>query len=134
MDPVIEKKHFLPIGTTPEVYLDPNGVIRIKGKANVLATSTNYVLINDWLDKYLANPADITVVDICVEYLNSFCTAKLVDMLKKISGIMLKDKKLVINWYYEEDDEDLLERGEHVEDVLNLKITYIITPDIKHCC
>ena len=125
MDPVIEKKHFLPIGTTPEVYLDPNGVIRIKGKANVLATSANYVLINDWLDKYLANPADITVVDICVEYLNSFCTAKLVDMLKKISGIILKDKKLVINWYYEEDDEDMLEAGEDYESIIRVPFKMI---------
>ncbi len=134
MDPLIEKKHFLPTDNMPEVYLDPEGIIRIKGRANVLATSANFPLITDWLDRYLANPADITYINICVEYLNSYCTAQLVNVLKEFSGLMLKDKKLVINWYYEEDDEDLLERGEHVADVLNLKITYIITPDIKHCC
>ena len=134
MDPLIEKKHFLPTNNTPEIFLDPEGVIRIKGKANVLATSANFALITDWLDKYLANPADITIINISVEYLNSYCTARLVNVLKQFSGIMRKGKKLVINWYYEEDDEDLLERGEHVADVLNLKITYISTTDINHCC
>lgn len=134
MDPLIEKKHFLPTDNMPEVYLDPEGIIRIKGRANVLATSANFPLITDWLDRYLANPADITYINKCVKYLNSYCTAQLVNVLKEFSGLMLKDKKLVINWYYEEDDEDLLERGEHVAEVINLDIKYIVISDIKHCC
>jgi hypothetical protein len=76
MDPLIEKKHFLPTNSIPEVYLDPEGVIRIKGKANVLAESANFAQIIDWLDQYLVSPAETTYVNICIEYLNSYCTAK----------------------------------------------------------
>jgi hypothetical protein len=134
MDPLIEKKHFLPTGSKPEVYLDPEGVITIKGRANMLATSADFELIMDWLDKYLADPAETTYVRICIEYLNSYCTAKLLTILKKLSGVILNNKKLDIKWYYEKDDEDLLERGEHVADVLELDMNYVVTADIKRCC
>lgn len=100
----------------------------------MLATSADFELIMDWLDKYLADPAETTYVRICIEYLNSYCTAKLLTILKKLSGVILNNKKLDIKWYYEKDDEDLLERGEHVADVLELDMNYVVTADIKRCC
>ncbi|MBN1599320.1 MAG: SiaC family regulatory phosphoprotein [Bacteroidales bacterium] len=130
----LKKVEILPTESTPGIFMDPEGFIKIKGKGMVLDNTSNHEKIIEWITKYLANPAEVTFVSICMEYLNSYWTAKLITILKKISDIIFQHKKLIINWFYEEDDEDILERGEHISESLNLPINFIVTGDIKSCC
>jgi hypothetical protein len=44
--------------------------------------------------------------------------------------VLLHSKKLVIQWYYEEDDEDLLERGEYISITFDIPVTFIPTNHI----
>jgi hypothetical protein len=81
----------------------------------------------NWIDEYLSNPAEITYVIIAFEYLNSFSTTILVSILRKLSQVILQSEKLVVQWYYEEDDEDLVERGEYISSAFNIPITFILT-------
>ena len=89
--------------------------------------------MKNWIDEYLSNPAEITYVFIAFEYLNSFSTTILVSILKKISQVILQLKKLVIKWYYEEGDEDILERGEYISSNYNIPIEFIMTNNIAGC-
>jgi len=130
----ISKIHILPTDSTPEIILDPEGVIKIKGRGKALDNSVNFKKVMDWLDAYLQNPAEITYIKICFEYLNSFCTLKLVQIIKRISQVVLNKKKCSVHWYYEEGDEDILERGEYVSSSFDIPITFIMTNDIKDCC
>lgn len=124
----------LPTGNTPFVLLDPEGIIRIKGKGMIINETNNLNNIYTWLDLYVKSPAEITYVSICLEYLNSFCTAKLVTILKKLMDVVANKKKLVIYWYYEEDDSDILERGEYISSTFNMPFEFIMTDDIGNCC
>jgi hypothetical protein len=87
----------------------------------------------NWIDEYLSNPAEITYVNIAFEYLNSFSTTILVSILRKLSQVILQSKKLVIQWYYEEDDEDILERGEYISSTFDIPIKFIIINNIASC-
>ncbi len=133
-DIMTEYIHILPSENTPEFFLDPKGVIKIKGRGLFSPGSDNSAKVLDWLDSYMLKPADTTYVIIAFEYLNSFSTTILVKMLKKLSGVVVHKKKLVIQWFYEEDDDDLLERGEYVSSSFNIPITFITTNDICSCC
>jgi hypothetical protein len=126
-DMIIGEVHILPSDKTPEVFLNPEGTIRIKGRGlNVTKTHfTDQIL--DWIDLYLKNPAEITYVSISLEYLNSHNTTTLFSILKKVTQVILKSKKIKIIWYYEEDDEDILERGEFIASALNIPIEFFIT-------
>ncbi len=84
----------------------------------------------NWVDEYLSNPAEITYVIIAFEYLNSFSTTILVSILRKLSQVILQSKKLVIQWYYDEDDEDILERGEYISSTFDIPIKFILTNNI----
>jgi hypothetical protein len=42
-----------------------------------------------------------------------------------IKHVTLKNKKFVFNWYYEEGDEDIFERGEYFASVLDVPINFI---------
>ncbi len=129
----IEEVHILPTDYSPEVFLNPEGIIKIKGRGMVVNDTRVPEQINDWLDSYLLNPAETTDVSIAFEYLNSFSTTILVSVLTKISLVTLNKKKFVIHWYYEEDDDDILERGEHISESLNFPIEFIMIDDITAC-
>jgi hypothetical protein len=124
---IMEEVHILSSDKTPEVLLDPEGTIRIKGRGlSVMKTEfSNQIL--EWIDMYLNNPAEVTYVIIRLEYLNSSSTSILFSILKKITKVILRSKKIIIHWYYEEDDEDILERGEYIAAALNIPFEYLLT-------
>ena len=107
----IEVVHILPTNKTPEVLLNPEGIIKIKGRAIDESRTKFSEQIMIWIDAYLLNPAESTEVIIALEYLNSYNSIILASVLKKLSQVNQQSKKLVIQWYIEEDDDDLLERG-----------------------
>ena len=121
---MLEKKIFSTRGI-PKISLDPDGIIEIKGRSiggNVTKFSKQ---IEDWVDEYICDPADLTCVDIYLEYVNTIDLKIYISLLKKITSIILKNKKYIINWYYEEGDEDILERGECVSLVLDIPFNFI---------
>ena len=85
--------------------------------------------IEDWIDEYLCNPAELTSVDIYLEYFNIINFKNYYNLLRKIESLKLMDKKYIINWYYEEGDEDILEKGEYISSVLNIPFNYIMIGD-----
>ena len=126
------KKKIQPTKSTPEITLNPNGMIRIKGRSmigNIIEFSRQ---IDDWIDKYLIDPADLTCVDFYLEYLNTNNLKFYVSLLKKIETVKLKDKKLMINWYYEEGDEDIIEKGEYISSVLDVPYNFIMLSDLDN--
>ena len=127
---VLEEVHILPTDKTPEILLDPNGNIKFKGRGLIVNNTEVPEEILNWIDEYLTNPAEITNVNIAFEYLNSFSTTILVTILKKLAQVDQQSKKLIIKWYYEGDDEDILERGEYVLSAINIPIEFILTDDI----
>jgi hypothetical protein len=128
-----QEVHILPTKTTPEVYLTPRGKIKIKGRAIDESRAKAPDQFINWIDDYLTNPAELTEVSIALEFLNSFSTVILTSALKKISQVNQKGKRLVIRWYYEEDDVDLYERGEYISSVIDFPFEFIVADKIADC-
>jgi hypothetical protein len=126
---VLDVLHILPTDRTPEVLFEPGGNLRIKGRG--FRTDIDIIPneIMSWINKYVVDPADETNIHIAFEYMNSASTRALMDMLKSLSVLKLKSKKLNIKWYYESDDHDILERGEFIENSLNIPIEFIALPN-----
>jgi hypothetical protein len=122
--------HILPTDNTPEFLFSPDGILKIRGRGLFQNKTEVIEQIMIWIDEYLFNPAEITYVIIAFEYLNSFSTTFLVSILRKLSRVILQSEKLIIQWYYEEDDEDIIERGEYISSTFNIPITFIKTNHI----
>lgn len=123
------QKKILSTKNTPEISLSPDGIIKIRGRSmngNITEFSKQ---IEDWVDEYICDPADLTCVDIYLEYFNGINLKIYISLLKKIASVILKNKKYIINWYYEEGDEDILEKGEYISSVLDIPFTYIKIDD-----
>jgi len=123
--------HILPTTNSPEFLFRPDGMIKIIGRGLYINKTEATEQIMNWIDEYISNPAEITYVIIAFEYLNSFSTMIIVSMLRKLSQVILNSGNLVIQWYYEEDDEDILERGEYISLTLDIPITFILTNQIS---
>ena len=128
----IDAVHILPTNNTPEVLLNPDGIIKIKGRAIDESRAKYSEPILVWIDSYLLNPAKITEVTIALEYLNSYNSIIMASILRKLSQVNMQSKNLVVKWYIEEDDDDLLERGEYTSSSLKIPIEFIMTDQIRN--
>jgi hypothetical protein len=112
---------------TPEVILDPKGIIKMTGRLIPENAIEFFNPIDEWINEYFCNPSDITCIEICFEYINSKGIKHLLDLIHKIIHIHLKDnkKKLKIDWYYEDVDENMLETGTSFSSFLDIPINLI---------
>jgi hypothetical protein len=125
---MLEKK-IISTKSTPEIILDPEGRIKISGRSMFENAAEFSEQIEDWIDEYICNPAEMTSVDIYLEYFNIINFKNYYNVLRKIESLKLIDKKYIINWYYEEGDEDILEKGEYISSFLNIPFNYIMISD-----
>ncbi len=112
---------------TPSVLLDPSGRIRIGGRSIPEDASKFYDNILNWVLDYCHTPSDSTVVDIELEYFNSGSAKFVMQILRELSELLAEGRDLKVNWYYEEGDDDILERGEYYSSILDLEINFIET-------
>ncbi len=121
--------HILPTDRTPEVIFDAEGTLTIKGRAMALNRTAPSEKLLDCIERYLKNPANTTTIIIELEYFNSFGTQILVTVIRKVSQVLDQGKRLVIKWYYDEEDDDILERGHHISEAFKLPIEFIPITD-----
>jgi hypothetical protein len=124
--------HILPTNNTPEIHLNPKGMIKITGRAIDESQNKFSDETIAWIDDYLLNPSESTEVHIALEYLNSYNSIILALILKKLAQLKAQSKKLHVKWYIEEDDDDLVERGNYISSNFNIPIEFIQTDDIKN--
>jgi len=116
-----------PTKSSPEVILYSDGIIKIKGRSIQENVAEFFEPVDDWITEYVKEPADVTVVDVVLEYFNSASARVFITLFQKITWVTLKHKKFIFNWYYEDGDDDILERGEYFASVLDVPINFIKT-------
>lgn len=112
--------------TSPEIILSPDGLIKIRGRSIQENVGEFYSSVEKWMNEYIDTPADITCVEMNLEYFNSASARVFIQLLEKIKRVTLRNKKFVVNWYYEEGDEDILERGEYFSSVLDIPFNFFM--------
>jgi hypothetical protein len=110
---------------TPTVKFDAGGLLEIKGRSIPENSIEFYKPMVDWLDKYAKTPAQQTKVNVQLEYFNTSSSKCILDVFKKLESIHKSSNEVVINWYYEEDDEDMLEAGEDYESIIRIPFKMI---------
>ena len=101
-------------GTTksPTVNCDAtNGTIEIKGR--IISTSSLHTLdlVSEWLEEFAKMPFKPTTINIQLEYFSNDYASRLLSIFHILNSIYKNNKQLVINWYYEEGDKEMLEAG-----------------------
>jgi hypothetical protein len=116
---------FSPTKNSPEILLSPDGIIKISGRSIHENVAEFFAPVEVWVSEYIETPANVTYCDINLEYFNSASAKVFIHLFQKIIYVSLKDKKFVFNWYYEDGDEDILERGEYFASILDVPFNFI---------
>jgi hypothetical protein len=111
---------------TPTINFDmEKGLLEIKGRSIPENSIEFYKPLVDWLEKYSSKPKAQTNVNIQLEYFNTSSSKCILDVFKKLEAIHKNGSEIVINWYYETDDEDMLEAGEDYQAIINVPFKMI---------
>ncbi len=112
---------------TPEIKLDAaNGQFLIAGRSIPENSIEFYKPLFDWLDNYVDSPLTETVMNVKLEYFNTSSSKCLVEVFRRLETLKSNGKGIVINWYYEEDDEDMQESGEDFKEIIKVPINMLV--------
>ena len=114
-----------PLKNIPEIFMSPQGIMKIKGRSIDEKMACLFDLVEVWINEYIVNPPQLTKIDLCFEYCNSLSSKAIIRVLQQLILVKEKGKSLIINWYYEDGDDDILERGQHFASILDVPINFI---------
>ena len=111
---------------TPEIkFIAESGELEIKGRSIPENTFDFFNPVLIWLEEYAKNPAKKTIVKVNLEYFNTSSSKYILEILKRVKNVMNDGHDVLVEWYYEEDDEEMMETGEDYEDVSGLPFSLI---------
>ncbi len=123
----MKAQRIAPTKNSPEIILSPEGSIKIRGRSIQENVAEFFAPVEEWVVDYIEVPAEVTCVDMNLEYFNSASAKVFIHLLEMLKHVTLKDGKFIFNWYYEEGDDDILERGEYFASVLDVPFNFIKT-------
>lgn len=124
----MEKLIVRPTRITPLIYFDPNrGLLELRGKSSPENSIQFYSNLISDLEEFGRNGKQNLIANFKFEYFNTSSSKCLFDIFRKLNIVKENGFELSINWYYEEDDEDMLEAGEDYADLLGIEFNYVET-------
>jgi len=102
-------------------YTPENNLLEIIGRSIPENPELIFRRLDEWINSHFEkNPA--LSVDIKLEYINSGSSKYLYEILKKLTVQANSGKTVLLKWLYEEDDEAMLELGEHYRDTAKIPL------------
>jgi len=117
---------------TPSIYFNPTkGILDMRGKSSPENPLAFYSYVLDSLDSFAEKGQTDLTTNLAFEYFNTSSSKCLYIFLKKLSRIDQLGKKVIINWYYEDGDEDMKEAGEDLCSFFDMTFNFVEIPEIK---
>jgi hypothetical protein len=101
------------------------GSVSMKGNSILADPKAFFQPVTDWIGEYIKNPAETTSVDLEFDYVDTASVQSVFSILKLLKKIPRHEKRVVVNWYYEFDDPELLEVGEIMQTRLGLNFNFV---------
>lgn len=110
---------------SPSVLFDKIiGLIEIKGKSLPEDAIVFYKPLEDAVRQYINAPLQKTTFNFRLEYLNSSSAKKILEIITLLETLPAKGYVVTLNWYYKEEDDDMLEEGQEFSRMTNLHINF----------
>jgi hypothetical protein len=103
------------------IYDVDNNTLEISGRSIPENPELIFRRLDEWITGHFEKNQSL-IVNILLEYINSGSSKYLYEILKKLTGYANNDKEILMKWMYEEDDEAMLELGEHYRDTAGIPL------------
>ncbi len=122
----MEVINYLPESFFPGVVLDKeNGIFEISGRACPEDPIEFYKPVFDWLDDYSEAPLEHTVFTFNMTYYNTASSKAIMMLMQRLEEIANDGNKVTVRWYYQEDDEDMMEAGNDYNEMIDVDFELI---------
>ncbi|MEZ5072880.1 MAG: DUF1987 domain-containing protein [Bacteroidales bacterium] len=102
-----------------------HGILNFTGRSILTDPKLFFEPVTAWVGKYLKKPAEETVVNIKLDYIDTASTQALYQILRDLNSVRKKGMVLMVNWYVEDEDPEMKELGEMIEQRLGVDFQYI---------
>ncbi len=118
--------------TTPEIKFDfQKGQFEINGVSYPEFAREFYEPVLEALNKYVENPsAKVTQMAFKFTYFNTGTNTLISGILAALEKLVSNGHQVRLQWYYEEDDEDMRELGEYFKTLTTLPLEFIACEEI----
>lgn len=118
-----------PTDHTPGVEFNAQtGKLRLTGRSLPENAIEFYDPLFDWLENYIAIAPNQTELHVDLDYLNSISQKMIVEILKNTKKVQSSGKVISVNWYYDEEDEKMMEEGKAIASEFELPIVLFPKP------
>ena len=122
----MEKYTYEGTARTPTInFVFSTGVLEIKGRSIPENALEFYQPLIEALEKYSGSVKPTTIATVSLEYFNTSSAKRILDVFKKLEEIKKAGSAVSINWFYEEDDEDMLGAAQDYEALVNIPFTMV---------
>lgn len=122
----MEELHIKETQKTPKIILKNSGEFEISGNSFIENAQEFYEPIIKWLDNYLMQPAEITVLNFNFNYYNTSSQLWIYRIIEVLVDLKKLGKQLIVNWNYSE--EEVEEAGQDLANLLNIEMNFIYKP------
>jgi hypothetical protein len=106
---------------TPRIILDPtNDIFEISGRSLPEDAALFYEPIIEWLRRYSETAKTEISFHFKLNYFNTASSKLLLDLLMILEEMANNGTKVFIKWFYDEEDEDMLEAGEEYAELVEI--------------
>lgn len=115
----MEKINITGTEDTPEINIDLEaGIFSISGRSLPEDVTTFYEPVIKWLESYSSkSPMECSIR---LEYFNTASSKIILDILMKLEELAESSNHISIKWYYDKNDEDMLEAGEEFSELVEI--------------
>jgi hypothetical protein len=111
---------------TPEVLFSKDkGEFSISGKSLPEDVKEFYHPLVKWVSEYAKSPNPETVLKVKMDYFNTASSKMLLEIFEQFKAMHDAGNKVLIDWYYQEDDEDMQDAGEDYADIVEVPFNFI---------
>lgn len=117
---------------TPSVYFNPKKeLLDLRGKSSPENPLNFYgsLLLN--MDRYIQSHSGNITVNLAFEYFNTSSSKCIFNVLRKLENFDQQGKRVIVNWYYEDGDDDMLEAGEDFSSFFGYAFNFVSVPEIS---
>ena len=106
---------------TPYIYCNSDGIVKIEGRSFPSNSFDFFRPLIMWAKEFRGDKLNIHIK---LEYFNTSTCKQLLSLLRLFVSNN-KKRNVTVNWYYEEDDLDTLEIGQHYDTAVNATFNFI---------
>ncbi|MBX7222046.1 MAG: DUF1987 domain-containing protein [Blastocatellia bacterium] len=111
---------------TPSINFNAvSGEMEIAGESYPENSMQFYQPVFKWLTEFFEQASGGCVFNFKLQYFNTSSSKCILNILEILEDANNGGKTVTLNWYYQEDDEDMLESGQEFGEDMTLPFNYI---------